>query len=51
VRGVNLIVAVPRHLALRAAELPATALPFKRRLLLRDLLSRLEAYRGAHATR
>jgi len=45
VRGVHLIVAVPRHLALRAAELPATVLPFKRRLLLRDLLPRLEAFR------
>jgi hypothetical protein len=45
VRGVNLIVAVPRHLALRAAELLATVLPFKRRLLLRDLLPRLEAFR------
>jgi len=45
VRGVNLIVAAPRHLALRAAELLATVLPFKRRLLLRDLLPRLEAFR------
>jgi predicted nuclease of restriction endonuclease-like RecB superfamily len=45
VRGVHLIVAVPGHLALRAAELPATVLPFKRRLLLRDLLPRLEAFR------
>jgi predicted nuclease of restriction endonuclease-like RecB superfamily len=44
-RGVNLIVAVPRHLAVRAATLPATVLPFKRRLLLRDLLPRLEAFR------
>jgi uncharacterized protein len=45
VRGVNLIVAVPRHLALRAGTLPASVLPFKRRLLLRDLLPRLEAFR------
>lgn len=45
VRGVNLIVAVPRHPALRAAELSATMLPFKRRLLLRDLPPRLEAFR------
>jgi predicted nuclease of restriction endonuclease-like RecB superfamily len=45
VRGVHLIVAVSRHLALRAAELPATVLPFKRRLLLRDLLPSLEAFR------
>ncbi len=45
VRGVNLIVAVPRALAVRAGALPATVLPFKRRLLLRDLLPRLEAFR------
>jgi predicted nuclease of restriction endonuclease-like RecB superfamily len=49
VRGVNLIVAVPRHLAIRAATLPATVLPFKRRLLLRDLLPRLEAFRPSSA--
>jgi predicted nuclease of restriction endonuclease-like RecB superfamily len=45
VRDMNLIVAVPRHLAVRAGTLPATVLPFKRRLLLRDLLPRLEAFR------
>lgn len=45
VRGVNLLVAVPRHLAARAGELPAAVLPFRRRLLLRDLLPRLEAFR------
>jgi hypothetical protein len=45
VRGMNLIVAVPRHLAVRAGTLPAAVLPFKRRLLLRDLLPRLEAFR------
>jgi len=45
VRSVNLLVAVPRRLALRAGKLPATVLPFKRRLLLRDLLPRLEAFR------
>jgi predicted nuclease of restriction endonuclease-like RecB superfamily len=45
VRGVNLLVAVPRALALRAGGLPATVLPFKRRLLLRELLPRLEAFR------
>ena len=45
VRGVNLIVAVPRPLALRAAALPATVLPFKRRILLEDLMPRLEAFR------
>lgn len=46
VRRVNLIVAVPRRLALGPCTLPAAVLPFKRRLLLRDLLPRLEAFRG-----
>jgi predicted nuclease of restriction endonuclease-like RecB superfamily len=46
VRGVNLVVAVPRHLAARAGALPASVLPFRRRLLLRDLLPRLEAFRS-----
>ncbi len=50
-RGVNLVVAVPRHLAARAGRLPATVLPFKRRLLLRDLLPRLEAFRQPRAGR
>jgi predicted nuclease of restriction endonuclease-like RecB superfamily len=45
VRGENLIVAVPKALALRAGALPATVLPFRRRVLLRDLLPRLEAFR------
>jgi predicted nuclease of restriction endonuclease-like RecB superfamily len=45
VRGVNLLVAVPRRLAVRAGSLPGSVLPFKRRLLLRDLLPRLEAFR------
>jgi hypothetical protein len=45
VRGVHLIVAVPRALALRAGDLPAAVLPFRRRILLRDLLPRLEAFR------
>ncbi len=45
VRGANLIVAVPKALALRAGALPATVLPFRRRVLLRDLLPRLEAFR------
>jgi uncharacterized protein len=45
VRGANLVVAVPRRLAVRAGGLPATVLPFKRRLLLRDLLPRLESFR------
>ncbi len=49
VRRVNLLVAVPRHLALRAGELPATVLPFKRRILLRDLLPRLDAFRPPRA--
>jgi hypothetical protein len=44
-RDVHLVVAVPRPLAVRAARLPAAVLPFKRRLLLRDLLPRLEAFR------
>ena len=51
VRGVNLIVAVPRRLAVQAGRLPATVLPFKRRLLLRDLLPRLEGFRRPAATR
>jgi predicted nuclease of restriction endonuclease-like RecB superfamily len=46
-RDVNLVVAVPRHLALRAGRLPARVLPFRRRILLRDLLPRLEAFRKA----
>lgn len=45
VRDVNLIVAVPRPLALRAGALPATVLPFRRRVRLEDLLPRLEAFR------
>jgi hypothetical protein len=45
VRGVNLVVAVPRPLAVRAGRLPAAVLLFKRRLLLRDLLPRLEGFR------
>jgi predicted nuclease of restriction endonuclease-like RecB superfamily len=44
-RDVNLVVAVPRPLAVRAGRLPAAVLPFKRRVLLRDLLPRLEAFR------
>jgi uncharacterized protein len=50
-RDVNLVVAVPRPLAIRAARLPATVLPFKRRLLLRDLLPRLEAFRTGRPSR
>jgi predicted nuclease of restriction endonuclease-like RecB superfamily len=49
VRGVNLLVAVPRRLALRKGTLPDEALSFKRRLLLRDLMPRLEAFRARPA--
>jgi hypothetical protein len=49
VRAANLIVAVPKALALRAGTLPATVLPFARRLLLRDLLPRLEGFRRQRA--
>jgi uncharacterized protein len=51
VRAPNLIVAVPRPLALRAGALPAAVVTFKRRLLLRDLLPRLEAFRTPEVTR
>ncbi len=51
VRGVHMVVAVPQRLAVRAGRLPATVLPFKRRLLLRDLLPRLEAFRRAKKPR
>ncbi|PYM64704.1 MAG: hypothetical protein DMD79_05950 [Candidatus Rokuibacteriota bacterium] len=45
VRIPNLLVAVPRRLALEAGALPREVLPFKTRILLRDLLPRLEAFR------
>ena len=45
VRGPNLLVAVRRSLALQAGSLPPAVLPFKTRILLRDLLPRLEAFR------
>jgi uncharacterized protein len=45
VRAPNLIVAVPKRRALRAGALPATVLPFSKRLLLRDLLPRLDTFR------
>jgi uncharacterized protein len=45
VRGRNVIIAVPKRLALRAGTLPATVLPFSRRLVVRELLPRLEAFR------
>jgi predicted nuclease of restriction endonuclease-like RecB superfamily len=46
VRGANLLVAVAKHLAVRAGALPREVLPFKRRILLRDLLPRLERFRA-----
>ncbi len=46
VRGANLIVAAPRSLALAASSLPADVLPFKTRILLRDLMPLLNAYRA-----
>lgn len=45
VRAPNLIVAVRKPLALRAGSLPAQVLPFSSRVLLRDLMPRLEAFR------
>lgn len=41
----NLVVAVPRALAIRAGRLPARVIPFGRRVLLRDLLPVLESFR------
>jgi predicted nuclease of restriction endonuclease-like RecB superfamily len=43
----NMIVAVRKSLALRAGSLPATVLPFGSRILLKDLLPRLEGFRPA----
>lgn len=45
VKSPNLLVAVPRSLALEAGLLPKATLPFRSRILLRDLLPRLEAFR------
>lgn len=45
VRGVNLLVAVPSGRAVGPGALPHAVLPFKSRILLRDLLPRLEAFR------
>jgi predicted nuclease of restriction endonuclease-like RecB superfamily len=45
-RAPNLIVAVPRALALRAGTLPAAVVTFARRLRVSDVLPRLEAFRG-----
>jgi predicted nuclease of restriction endonuclease-like RecB superfamily len=47
VRGQHLIVAVRRGLAVGSGDLPADVLPFRTRVLLRDLLPRLEACRPA----
>ncbi|MGH2405155.1 MAG: DUF790 family protein, partial [bacterium] len=47
VRAPNLIVAVRKALALRAAELPAAVLPYASGILLKDLMPRLEAFRPA----
>ena len=45
VKAPNLLVAVRRSLALEEGALPSAVLPFKSRILLRDLLPRLEAFR------
>ncbi|HXJ78549.1 MAG TPA: DUF790 family protein [Candidatus Methylomirabilis sp.] len=45
VRAVDLLVAVPKARALATGALPHAVLPFKTRILLRDLLPRLEAFR------
>jgi predicted nuclease of restriction endonuclease-like RecB superfamily len=45
VRGPHLLIAVRKALALQAGPLPATVLAFNTRILLRDLLPRLEAFR------
>jgi predicted nuclease of restriction endonuclease-like RecB superfamily len=44
--GVNVIVAVRRTWALKAASLHAAALSFRTGILIRDLMPRLEAFRG-----
>ena len=49
VGGANLIVAVRKALALQAGRLPATVLPFSGSILLKDLMPRLEAFRGGGA--
>ncbi|HYB41939.1 MAG TPA: DUF790 family protein [Candidatus Methylomirabilis sp.] len=45
VRAPNLLIAVPRARALEPGPIPHAVLPFKTRILLRDLLPRLEAFR------
>jgi predicted nuclease of restriction endonuclease-like RecB superfamily len=45
VRATNLLVAVPKARALAPGAIPHAVLPFKSRILLRDLLPRLEEFR------
>ncbi len=45
VRAPNLLVAVRRSLAVQAGALPQAVLPFNTRILLRDLMPHLEAFR------
>ena len=45
VRARNLLVAVPTARALEPGATPHAVLPFKTRILLRDLLPRLETFR------
>jgi predicted nuclease of restriction endonuclease-like RecB superfamily len=49
VRSPRLLVAVPKALALEPGALPHAVLPFKTRILLRELLPRLEALRRGPA--
>jgi uncharacterized protein len=51
VRAPNLIVAVPKALALRAGALPATVVPFARRLRVSHVLPRLEGFRQGLGSR
>jgi predicted nuclease of restriction endonuclease-like RecB superfamily len=45
VRAPNVLIAVPRARQLKSGSLPHAVLPFKTRILLRDLLPRLETFR------
>jgi hypothetical protein len=45
VRAPNLLVAVRRSLAVQPGALPPAVLPFNTRILLRDLMPHLEAFR------
>ncbi len=47
VRGANVIVAVPKALALRASALPAAVVGFNRRVRVGDVLPKLESFRRA----